>query len=217
MNAAAAFAAAALALAVASAASAGAAGVALAGRMGDRALLVIDGRTYTLAPGAEAAGVRLLRWDADAAEVEQAGMRRWLHLGRVPAQVGGAAAAAGASREIVITAGTGGHYLAGGAINGHPVQFMVDTGATLVAIGRADAERLGIDLRNARRALTQTANGEVPMQIVVLSSVRVGEVEISNVGAAVLPLAMPYVLLGNSFLARFQMRRDNDVMRLELR
>ena len=42
-------------------------------------------------------------------------------------------------------------------------------------------------------------------------------VEITNVGAAVMPTSMPYVLLGNSFLARFQMRRDNDVMRLELR
>jgi aspartyl protease family protein len=47
--------------------------------------------------------------------------------------------------------------------------------------------------------------------------VRVGEVELAHVGAVVLPAAMPHVLLGNSFLARFQMRRENDVMRLELR
>jgi aspartyl protease family protein len=55
------------------------------------------------------------------------------------------------------------------------------------------------------------------VQIVSLDRVRVGEVEISNVGAVVMPQALPYVLLGNSFLSRFQMRRDNDVMRLELR
>jgi aspartyl protease family protein len=50
-----------------------------------------------------------------------------------------------------------------------------------------------------------------------LTSVRVGEVEVANVSAVVLPAQMPYVLLGNSFLTRFQMRRENDVMRLELR
>jgi aspartyl protease family protein len=47
--------------------------------------------------------------------------------------------------------------------------------------------------------------------------VRVGEVEVSNVDAIVMPAQMPYVLLGNSFLSRFQMRRDNDVLRLERR
>ena len=44
-----------------------------------------------------------------------------------------------------------------------------------------------------------------------------GDVELSNVGAVILPSSMPYVLLGNSWLSRFQMRRENDVMRLELR
>jgi len=47
--------------------------------------------------------------------------------------------------------------------------------------------------------------------------VRVGDVEIANVEAIVMPAAMPHVLLGNSFLSRFQMKRDNDVMRLEKR
>jgi aspartyl protease family protein len=47
--------------------------------------------------------------------------------------------------------------------------------------------------------------------------VRVGDVEVANVEALVLPAAMPYVLLGNSFLTRFSMRRDNEVMRLEKR
>ena len=55
------------------------------------------------------------------------------------------------------------------------------------------------------------------MAIEHLRTWRVGEVEITQVGAVVMPQPMPYVLLGNSFLARFQMRRDNDVLRLELR
>ncbi len=190
--------------------------VALAGRMGERALLVINGTPHTLTVGGTAAGVRLLRWDGDDAEVEFSGGRARLRVGGTPAQIGVAPPAA-QSREIVMTAASGGHFTPGGAINGKTVRFMVDTGATLVAMGRDDAVRLGIDLTGARQGISQTANGPVPVQIVVLDRVRVGEVEISNVGAVVMPLTMPYVLLGNSFLSRFQMRRDNDVMRLQLR
>jgi aspartyl protease family protein len=122
-----------------------------------------------------------------------------------------------ASREIVLSAGPGGHFTPGGAINGRPVRFMVDTGATLVALGRDEATRLGLDLSGARAGISQTANGPVPVQVVVLDRVRVGEVEVTQVGAVVMPQPMPYVLLGNSFLTRFQMRRDNDILRLELR
>jgi aspartyl protease family protein len=84
-------------------------------------------------------------------------------------------------------------------------------------MGKDDADRLGVDLSNARRGSTQTANGPVPVWLVTLNTVRIGEVELSNVGAAVLPQPMPMVLLGNSFLSRMNMKRENDVMRLELR
>jgi aspartyl protease family protein len=57
----------------------------------------------------------------------------------------------------------------------------------------------------------------VPVYAVTLSSVRVGDVEVANVEALVLPAAMPHILLGNSFLTRFSMKRENEVMRLERR
>ncbi len=122
--------------------------MALAGRMGERALLVVDGRPHTLAVGQTAAGVRLLRWTGDSAEVERGGSTLHLRLGGAPAQLSAAAGAGAAAREIVITrrrlAGTSS---AGGAINGRATRFMVDTGATMVSIGRDDAERLGLDLQ----------------------------------------------------------------------
>jgi aspartyl protease family protein len=189
--------------------------VVLAGRMGERALLVIDGQPHTVAVGNTVAGVRLLRFVGEEAELEVRGQRLLARIG-TPAQIGGTRPPT-AAREIVIPAGSGGHFVAAGSINGRAVQFMVDTGATLVALGRADAERLGVDLSAARNGTTQTANGPVPVLLVVIPRLRVGDVEVANVGAAVVPMPMPYVLLGNSFLARFQMRRDNDVMRLELR
>ena len=204
------------AAALAVAAAAQAQGVVLAGRMGERALLVIDGRPHTLSVGQTVAGVRLVRWTGDSAEVERAGASLALRMGGTPAQVGAAPAPVG-GREIVIAAGPGGHFTAGGSINGRATKFMVDTGATMVSIGRDDAERLGLDLKGARASVTQTANGPVAVQSLTLTSLRVGDVELSNVNAIVLPSAMPYVLLGNSWLGRFQMRRENDVMRLELR
>ena len=79
------------------------------------------------------------------------------------------------------------------------------------------AGRMGIDYRSGERAWSQTANGAIPIYRVTLSSVRIGEVELANVGAAIVPAPMPGILLGNSALSRFQMRRDNDVMRLTVR
>ena len=205
-----------LAAAVFALADAHAQSVVLAGRMGERALLVIDGTPKTVAVGQTVAGVRLLHWQDDAAEVERAGIRLLLSPGGAAAVVGTPPADT-EKRAVVLSAGPGGHFSTTGAINGRPVQFMVDTGATLVSMGREEAERLGIDLGKARTALTQTANGAVPVRLVNLSRVRVGEIELVNVGAAVVPQAMPMVLLGNSFLTRLQMRRDNDQMRLEMR
>jgi aspartyl protease family protein len=192
-------------------------GVVLAGRMGERALLMVDGQPRTLAAGQSAADVRFVGWQDDSAVIERDGARYLLRMGAsAPTRLAGAAAASG-GREIVITAGPGGHFITPGSINGRSVRFMVDTGATVLALGRDEALRLGLDLSTARAALSETANGTVQVQMITLTRVRVGDVEVANVPAMVVPATMPYVLLGNSFLTRFQMRRENDVMRLEQR
>lgn len=190
--------------------------VTLNGAIGTRqALLVIDGQPLAVAVGATAKGVRLLSLSPTQAEVEIGGVRRTLTLGAVQVRMSGPGAG---EREIVLTAGPGGHFLATGAINGRAANFMVDTGATAVAISQSEADRMGIDYRNStRRGMAETANGRVPAFGVTLNSVRVGDVEVANVEAVVLPAAMPHILLGNSFLMRFQMKRENDILRLEKR
>lgn len=195
---------------------AGAQSVSLGGVMGARALLVIDGQPQTLAVGQTARGVKLLRVEGDTAVVEQGGQQATLRVGGAPSRVAGTAAAGGA-RAIVIPVGPGGHFVANGAINGRPVQFMVDTGATLIAFGRADAERLGVDWQGGETMLVGTANGTIQAHRVTLTRVRVGDVELANVQAAVMPMSMPMVLLGNSFLSRFSMQRDSDTLRLTAR
>ena len=197
--------------------AAGAQTVTLQGMLGSKALVIVDGSPpRSMATGESFKGVKLLSVQGDQAVIEAEGKRQTLRVGDAPASVGGGAAGVSGTR-ISIAAGSGGHFLAQGAINGGAVQFMVDTGATSVAMGSRDAERLGIDYRKGAPGMASTANGSVPMWRVKLASVRVGDVEVHNIDAAVLGASMPYVLLGNSFLTRFQMKRENDMLVLERR
>ena len=189
--------------------------VVLSGTMGTRALLIIDGQAQMLAAGQEHKGVKLISVQGDQAEVERAGKKLQLRVGAAPVNVGGAAVQGGS--EIVLHASGGGHFMAQGSINQRATRFMVDTGATTVAISQTEADRLGLDWKKGDRGAANTANGTVPAFRVQLNALRVGDVEVFNVEAVVLPANMPFILLGNSFLSRFQMRRDNDVMRLELK
>jgi aspartyl protease family protein len=80
-----------------------------------------------------------------------------------------------------------------------------------------DAERAGINFKNGVPVQLSTANGAAHGFRIKLNSVRVGDVEVYDVDAVVTPQPMPFVLLGNSFLTRFQMKRDNNVMTLDKR
>jgi aspartyl protease family protein len=199
------------------AAGAGAQSVSLAGSMGDsKALLMIDGAPHTLSVGSTVKGVTLRRVLPGQVEVEIGGRKIAVAMGGAPARVDGVGGGAN-GREIAIAAGPGGHFVASGLINGKPVQLMVDTGATSVAMSRSEAERVGVDWKSGQRTLSQTAGGVVPIYLVSLNSIRIGDVEVFNVPAAVVASEMPVVLLGNSFLGRFSMRRESDVLRLERR
>lgn len=190
--------------------------VALQGMLGNKALLIVDGAPpKTVAPGETHRGVKVLSTMGDQAVVEIAGQRHTLRVGDAPASVGGSGSTRGT--RIVMPVGSGGHFFASGSINGNAASFLVDTGATSVAMGVSDAARLGIDYKNGQPGRTSTANGIVMTWRVKLASVRIGDVEIHDVDATVLPADMPHMLLGNSFLSRFQMVRTNDQLVLERR
>jgi aspartyl protease family protein len=195
--------------------------VSLGGVMGPKAALLIDGQPVTLAVGDSARGVKLLQLEGDTALVETTALppRRFsLRVGAQPASVGGTTTPSGdQARTLVLAMGPGGHFHTLGQVNGRSLRFMVDTGASSVALGRAQAEQLGLDWRRGEPVQVGTANGTTTAHRVVLSSLRVGPVEVANVEAVVLPANLPQALLGNSFLGRFQMQRDNDVMRLVLK
>jgi aspartyl protease family protein len=203
-------------LLAAAASAASAQSVTLNGRLGTKqALLVIDGEPHAVSVGSSIKGVQLAALTATQADVVVGGQRRTLAIGAGPVKVSASAPQMG--NAIVLTASAGGHFNTVGQINGKSVSFMVDTGATKVSMGQAEAERLGVDYKSGTRGLAETANGRVSVYAVTLNSVRVGDVEVANVEALVLPASMPHVLLGNSFLTRFSMKRDNEIMRLEKR
>lgn len=204
-------------LAVACTAAAATDSVALQGMLGNRALLIVNGSApRSVAPGETHMGVKVLTTLGDQATVEIDGRRHTLRVGDAPATVGGAVTPTRGHR-IVLPVTTGGHFITAGAINGRPVNFMVDTGASNVAIGTMEAQRLGIDYRKGQPGQTSTANGVVPNWRVKLASVRIGDVEVYDVDASVLPTSMPYVLLGNSFLGRFDLKRTHDQLVLDRR
>ena len=187
--------------------------VSMSGSMGDKALLVINGTPRAVAVGATLMGVKLVSVGPNDAVVEIGGKRVVLSLGGTPVNLGGAASE-GSGSQIVLTAGTGGHFITRGSINGKTVRFLVDTGATNIALSQAEADRIGLSYRNGERGISNTANGQVIVYRTLLDVVRVGDVQVYNVAATVLPAQMEAVLLGNSFLTRFQMKRENDVMTL---
>ncbi len=180
------------------------------------ALLVMDGQARSVRVGQSVHGVKLVSVEGDLATVEVAGKLRTLRLGASPGRIGNGGGTEG-TRQIVLSSGPGGHFTVGGTINGHATQFLVDTGATAVSIGQSEADRLGLRYRDGRRVRAMTANGSAEAFVVMLDSLRINEVEVRNVEAIVMPSVMTHVLLGNSFLSRFQMRRDNDILSLDLR
>ena len=191
--------------------------VALQGMLGTKALLIVDGAPpRTVAPGETHKGVKVVSTQGEQAVVEIGGKRHTLRVGDAPASIGGGGSGP-RGNKIVLSAGSGGHFFTAGAINGRPVQFVVDTGATSVALSVQDAERLGIDYKKGQPGRSSTANGTVNVYLVKLASVRIGDVEVYDVDGTVVPAGMPYILLGNSFLTRFQMTRQNDQMVLERR
>jgi aspartyl protease family protein len=120
-------------------------------------------------------------------------------------------------REVTLQRNRYGHYVTSGLINGQPVTFLLDTGATGVAIPDDIARRLG--LRRGRAYRTQTANGISTGYATSLDRVSVGDIELADVPAGIAPgLGTEQVLLGMSFLKHieFTQRGNTLVLRQHL-
>ena len=190
--------------------------VSLSGMLGGKALVIVDGSApKTVAAGDSYKGVKIVSTQGDQAVVEIGGKQHTLRVGDAPASVGGGVGGGAGGNRVVLTAGGGGHFFTLGQINGKSTQMVIDTGATAVAMSANEAQRLGIEYKSGQAIQMSTANGVVQGWLIKLNSVRVGDVVVHNVEAAVSNGSMSVVLLGNSFLTHFQMTRANEQMVLE--
>lgn len=177
------------------------------------AVLLIDGQQRMLREGAHSPeGVLLVSADGKQAVIEVDGKQKTMQLSRgISTQF-----KAADKTEIRIATSEGGHYRTKGLINGMPVNFFVDTGATTIAMNHFEAERLGIDYRGGTPITVSTANGTAKAFLVTLPSVSVGNIVVHQVEAAVSSTDSPsIILLGLSYLSKVDLKIDEGVLVLK--
>jgi len=177
-----------------------------------KAVVVIDGgNPRTLSVGQKTAeGVTLVATTGTTATLEIDGKRETLEMGQHFATAG----SRGGSQSVTLAADDRGHFVTLGSVNGGSVRFMVDTGATIIALPAADARRLGINYTEGKTGLVSTANGRAQAYQVQLDTVKVGDITLNQVDAVVIEGDLGIALLGMSFLNRTEMKREGTMMTL---
>ncbi len=178
-----------------------------------RAMLQINGQQQLLKAGETGtSGVRLIDATSKYADIEIDGeVRRVTMSGGIHSNF-----TAPEEELVSILADPDGAYHVHGSINGQPVRFLVDTGASSVAMNGAQARRLGIDfVYLGRPGMVTTASGSVQAYALKLDRVQVGVIEVQNVDAVVIEGNYPQsVLLGMTFLREVEIREKEGLMEL---
>lgn len=183
------------------------------GRSAD--VVIGGGPPITLEVGEETSeGVRLLQANRGGAVLSVNGVTKTVPLVAGPPSASGDAG----SGTVTLMSDPRGHFLTAGTVNGHSVRFLVDTGATFTTLSRREAQRIGLDYRRGAPTRSQTVNGVVGGWRVSLESVRLSDTTVRNVAAIVVDNdTLPEVLLGMSFLDRFDMQRRGATLVLRRR
>jgi aspartyl protease family protein len=180
----------------------------------NKAVIQIDGGALkTLSVGQKTAeGVLLVAVDREGATFDVDGQRLTVGLGHARMKTSTEAAA------VMVTADEHGQFVTNGLVNGIPVRFTVDTGASLVSLPFNEARRLGLDYRKGQPVMMSTANGNAVGYKIKLDTVRVGEVTVNSVDAVIMDgEGLAVALLGMSFLKRMDIKREGEIMTLTKR
>lgn len=180
------------------------------GLFGGSAVLVINGKQRLLKQGQTSPeGVTLIDSNSRRAVVEHNGKQMTLGLSDHISSSFQAAEMA----EVRMPRADNGHYFVSGFINGRPADFMVDTGATSIAMNFHHAEQLGVNFRSGRKGSASTAGGIVNAYHVPIQKLTIGNITLNQVDATVVIGDFPsQILLGNSFLSRVEMSEEEGVM-----
>ena len=183
------------------------------GLFSNMAVIMINGdKPKTLSVGQVSDGVKLLAADSSSATLLVEGKTRQLGMGQAASIAGSASSS---SPSVTLYADAQGHFLSECKINGVPLKFLLDTGATTVALNSGDAKFAKIDYRRGQPVQVSTANGVVTAYLVTIANLQIGGITLSQVQASVLEGGSPsVVLLGMSALNRLDMQRKDIMMTL---
>ncbi len=181
----------------------------------NKAMIKIDNKQLMLKAGETSPeGIKLISANSREAILEYNGVQKTYKLGsEISANFKGPAEGI----TVTVAPDLNGMYEVNGAINGFQVKFLVDTGASLISMNRSDAQRIGIDYKmTGIEGITETASGHTGIYVVNLDTVSVGDITLNDVQAAVHDDNFPTtILLGNSFLSRINMTREDKILQLK--
>ncbi len=180
----------------------------------NKAVVIVNkGKPQTLAAGQKSKeGVKLIAADTSRAVLEIEGKRKSLAMGQA-ATVAGSFLPDGGS--AILYADPAGHHMTQGLINNASMRFLLDTGASTIAMNSSDARRAGINYKNGEQVTVQTASGNVTAYRVVIDRLKLGSLALTQVDGMVLEGSSPeVVLLGMSALNRLDMKREGIALTL---
>ncbi len=192
--------------------------VQVVGLFPNAAVILVDGQRKLVKVGQTGpGGVQVVSADTHGALLRVDGAERRYELTREYNAATSGLGSATRHAQVTIAKGAGGHFWVAGSIQGQGVQFLVDTGASAVAMNEGQARRLGIDYRVSGQPMrVSTASGTAAAWRITLNSVKVGAIEVLGVEAVVIQGDAPTeVLLGMSFLNRVRWGEDQGVLLLE--
>lgn len=189
--------------------------ITVVGLFKDKAIVHIDGKQRILTIGKTSPeGVKLISANSREAVIEIDGNQETYTLGT---HISGEFTAPASGTTVTIAPDSTGMYEVNGSINGFLVKFVVDTGATLISMNKHHANRIGLNYKmEGEESLSETASGYAKTYLVKLKEVRVGDIVLNDVQGAVHDAEFPSViLLGNSFLGRVNMMREDKILQLK--
>jgi len=189
------------------------------GLFSNKAIVIINGGSpQSLSAGQTSNGVKLISADSNSGTFVIEGKRQVLKMGQAASVAGSAAPAAsegGTNSPVSLYADSAGHFYGNLSINGASLKYVVDTGATTVALNSGDAKYAKIDYEKGEKVNMSTANGVVEAYLVTLNTLKIGKIVLNNVQATVLEGGSPpVVLLGMTAQNRLDVKRDNSIMTL---
>lgn len=189
------------------------------GLFSNKAIITINGGApQSLSAGQIKDGVKLVSADSSSATFIVEGKRQVLKMGQAASVAASASSSSdegGVNNPVNLYADSAGHFFGNLTINGASLRYVVDTGATTVALNSGDAKYAKIDYEKGQKVNMSTANGVVEAYLVTLNTLKIGTIVLNNVQATVLEGGSPpVVLLGMSAQNRLDVKRENSVMTL---